>query len=433
MKEQKFISIKESMKLGKGKVAVRGWIHRERGSNKLRFIVLRDSSGLIQCVLEKEKFGKQWDEIDKLKIESSVEIEGTIKEDKRAPTGYEISVDKINVVGLSDSFPINKDLNEELLGDRRHLWIRSQKMTAIMKIRSTVMHAFREYFDNNGFVEFQTPVIIPGGAEEGPTMFELNYYGKKMYLAQTWQLYAEAAMYGLEKIYGIGPTFRAEKSKTSRHLSEFWMAEMEVAWINLDELIDYAEGVVKYIVKKVLDLNKKELEILGRDIKKLNPSLKNKFPRITYDEALKLLKTKKKMKVEWGKDLRTVEEEKLMELYDTPVFVTHYPKEIMAFYKPSDKENPKVARCFDMLGPEGTGELMGGSERDTDIDELKKALKSKGEDLKDYYYYFDVNKYGAIPHAGFGMGPERVIRWICGLENVKDAIGFPRTMTRSSP
>src|SRR3989338_82215 len=428
-----FISISEAMHKGKGHVAVRGWVYRERGSNKMKFLVIRDSSDIIQCVLSRDKFEKQWGDIDKLQVEASVELEGEIKEDKRAPTGYEIQVTRINIVGLSDSFPINKDLNEELLGDRRHLWLRSRKMTAILKIRSTVMQSFRDYFREQGFYEFQSPIIIPGGAEEGPTMFELDYFGKKMYLAQTWQLYAEAAMYGLGKIYGIGPTFRAEKSKTSRHLTEFWMAEMEVAWADLDEILDYAEEMTKYIIRKVLEKNKKELEILERDVKKLEPSLKKKFPRITYSEALKLLKEKKKMKVEWGKDLRTIEEEKIMELYDTPVFVTHYPKEAMAFYKPKDPKNSKVARCFDMLGPEGNGELIGGSERDTNLEELKNALKAKGEKLEDYSYYFDIHSYGAVPHAGFGLGPERLIKWICGLDSVKDTIGFPRTMTRMKP
>lgn len=432
MENKKFLSISEAMKQGKGKVAVRGWIYRERGSNALKFIVLRDSSDIIQCVLKKENFEKQWEDIDKLQVEASLEIEGTIKEDKRAPTGYEIYVEKINIIGASDSFPINKDLNEELLGDRRHLWLRSRKMTAILKIRSTVMQSFRDYFRENGFYEFQSPIIIPGGAEDGPTMFEVDYFGKKMYLCQTWQLYAEAAIYGLEKIYGIGPTFRAEKSKTSRHLTEFWMAEMEVAWANLDNIMDYAEGMTKYIIRKVIEKNKKELEILERDVKKLEPSTKKKFPRITYDEALKELK-QKKINVPWGKDLRTIEEEKLMETYDTPVFVTHYPKEAMAFYKPKDPKNPKTALCFDMLGPEGNGELIGGSQRDTNVEELKKSLKAKGEKLEDYSYYFDIHSYGAVPHAGFGLGPERLIKWICGLDTVKDAIAFPRTMTRMKP
>lgn len=428
-----FILIKEAMKQGKGKVAVRGWIHRERGSNALKFIVLRDSSDIIQCVFEKKDFEKQWNDIDKLQIEASLKVWGTIREDKRAPSGYEIHADKIEIVGESDSFPINKDLNEELLGDRRHLWIRSRKMQAILKIRSTVTGALHEYFRSKKFYEFQSPIIIPGGAEEGPTMFEVNYFDKKMYLAQTWQLYAEAAMYGLEKIYCIAPSFRAEKSKTSRHLTEYWHTEMEVAWADLPELMDYAEEMVKFVVSRVLKDNKEELKILERDVGKLEPVLKKSFPRITYDEVLKVLKDKKKMNVPWGKDLRTVEEEKFMEMHDTPVFVTHYPKEAMAFYKPADPKNKKVALCFDMLGPEGNGELIGGSERDTNIDELKKALKAKGEKLEDYQYYFDIHKYGAVPHGGYGLGTERLIKWICGLDTIKDAIGFPRTMTRYSP
>lgn len=430
---KKFISIAEAMKKGKGEVAVRGWVHRERGSNKFRFLVLRDASGILQCVLKREQFEKEWDAISKLQIESSVALVGDIKPDKRAPSGYELEAREIQIIGLSHEFPINKDLNEELLGDRRHLWLRSQKMSAILKIRSTVIGALHEYFRGQGFYEFQSPVIIPGGAEEGPTMFEVDYFGKKMYLAQTWQLYAESAIYALEKIYCVAPSFRAERSKTSRHLIEYWHTEMEVAWATLDELMHYAEAMTKHVVKRVLETNKAELAILGRDSKKLEPILKKNFPRITYDEALKLLKTKKKMSVVWGKDLRTIEEEKLMELYDTPVFVTHYPKNIMAFYKPRDPEKPQLARCFDMLGPEGNGELIGGSERDTNLEELKASLKKKGEKLEDYSYYFDIHSYGAIPHGGFGLGTERLIKWICGLETIKDAIAFPRTMTRMKP
>jgi asparaginyl-tRNA synthetase len=447
MTEEKFISIEEAMKRasqarsassksqskGNVKVAVRGWVHRERGSNEVKFLVIRDASDIIQCVLKKDKFKKQWNDIDKLQVEASVEIIGEIKEDKRAPTGYEISADKIKIIGLSDSFPINKDLNEELLGDRRHLWLRSRKMNAILKIRSTVTGALHEYFRSKGFYEFQSPIIIPGGAEEGPTMFELDYFGRKMYLSQTWQLYAEAAMYSLEKIYCIAPSFRAEKSKTTRHLTEYWHTEMEVAWADLPELMDYAEEMTKHVIKRVLENNRKELEFLGRDWKKLEPSLKKKFPRVTYDQVLKTLKEKKKMNVPWGKDLRTIEEDKLMEDYDTPVFVTNYPKEIMAFYKPRDPKNPKTALGFDMLGPEENHELIGGSVRDTNIDELKKSLKAKGEKIEDYSYYFDIHSYGAVPHGGYGLGTERLIKWICGLETIKDAIGFPRTMTRWKP
>jgi len=429
----KFISISEAMKKKKGNIAVRGWIYRERGSNKFKFLILRDSTDIIQCVLDKNKFVEQWEEIDKLQIECSVEIFGKIKEEKRAPTNYEIQVDKINIIGLADEFPIQKDLNEELLGDRRHLWLRSQKMTAILKIRSTIFGALHDYFRKKGFYEFQSPLIIPGGAEEGPTLFEVNYFGKKMYLTQTWQLYAEAAIYSLEKVYCIAPSFRAEKSKTSRHLTEYWHTEMEVAWADLETIMDYGEGMIKYAIKKVLEKNKKELKILNRDIEKIKPSLKKRFPRITYTDALDILKKKNKIDVNWGKDLRTIEEEKLMENYDVPVFVTNYPKEEMAFYKPRDKKDSKTARCFDMLAPEANGELIGGSERDINIDELKNSLKAKGEKLEDYSYYFETHSYGAVPHAGYGLGTERLIKWICGLDSIKDSIPFPRTVNRMKP
>lgn len=429
----KFISIQEAMKKGKGEVAVRGWVYRERGSNNLKFIVLRDASNVIQCVLQKEKFKKQWVEIDGITIESSVEIEGKIRKEKRAPSGYEIDADKFELINKAEAFPITKEINEELLLDRRHLWLRSRKMSAILKIRSTIFGAIHEYFRSNGFYEFQSPIIIPGGAEEGPTLFEVKYFDKKAYLTQTWQLYAEAAMFALEKIYTIAPSFRAEKSQTSRHLTEYWHAEMELPWINLDELIDYAENLVKHVLKRVLENNKEELKILNRDVKKLETSLKKPFARISYDEALKLLKKKSNITIPWGKDLRTTEEEKLSELFDTPVFVTRYPKEIMAFYKPRDPKNPRVALCFDLVGTEGHGELIGGSIRDPDIEELKKSLKAKGEKIEDYSYYLDTRRYGSVPHGGFGLGVERVVKWICDLENIKDAIAFPRTPGRFTP
>lgn len=429
-----FITIKEALEKKKGKVALRGWVYREAKLKDKIFLTLRDSSDIIQCIVKKDAVtAKEFQAAEKLLIESSVELEGTIREDKRAPTGYEVEVSKIKVVSYAEPFPITKEINEELLLDRRHLWLRSRKMTAILKIRSTVFGAIHEFFRSRGFYEFQSPIIIPGGAEEGPTLFEIKYYGKKAYLTQTWQLYAEAAMFALEKIYTIAPSFRAEKSKTAKHLTEYWHAEMEVAWIGLDELLDYAEKLIKHIVKRVLENNKKELEILGRDVKKLEPTLKKPFPRITYDQALKMLKEKAKMSVPWGKDLRPIEEQKLMAFFDTPLFVTHYPKEIMAFYKPRDPKNPKVALCFDMLSPEAPVELIGGSVRDTDIEELKKSLKEKGEKIEDYSYYLDTRRYGSVPHAGFGMGVERVVMWICGLATIKDAIAFPRTPDRFTP
>jgi asparaginyl-tRNA synthetase len=429
-----FISIREAIKKGNGKVAVRGWIYRERGSNKMKFIVLRDSSDIIQCVLERQNFEGQWSEIDKLKVESSVEIHGEIKEDKRAPTGYEISADEINIVQIAEDFPINKDLNEELLGDRRHLWLRSRKMTSILKIRSTVFGAIHEYFKSNGFYEYQSPIFQAVQAEGGATLFNVDYFGKKgVFLAQTWQLYAEPAIFALEKIYTIAPCFRAEESKTSRHLTEFWMNEMEVAWADFKDIQDYGEGLLKHIVKKVLEENKEELKILERDIKKLEPTVKKKFVRITYDEALKLLSTKFKLKIPWGKDLRTIEEDKLSTLYDTPVIVTNYPKEVKAFYMKETEGNPKVVNGCDFIAPEGYGEIIGGSEREADPDKIKKRLIEMGEKPEQYSFYLDTRKYGSVPHGGFGMGVERVISWICGLTTIKDAIPFPRTMSRVSP
>lgn len=431
-----FISIADAIKQGKGKVAIRGWIYRERGSNELKFLVVRDNTEIIQCVLKRDKFKSQWNDIDKLQIEASVEIEGTLKEDKRAPTGFEIEADKIKIIGLSENFPINKDINEELLGDRRHLWLRSRKMISIMKIRDTVLSAMRDHWRQKGFYEYHSPILTGMQAEGGSTLFKVDYFGKPMFLSQTWQLHAEPAIFALEKIFTIQPAFRAEKSKTSRHITELWMAEMEVAWGDFDYIQDDAEELIKYIVSRVLKERKKELEILGRDPKKLEATVKKKFPRITYDEALKLLKEKKKINIQWGKDLRTIEEDKLSELYDTPILVRQYPKIVKAFYM-KEAENTKKGKetvlGFDMIAPEGYGELVGGSQREEDFEKIKKRLKEQGENLEKYEFYFDTRRYGSVPHGGYGMGVERVISWICGLETIKDAIAFPRTMTRYSP
>ena len=438
--EEKFISIKEAMKKGTGEVAIRGWVYRFRGSNKIKFLVLRDSTDIVQCVLKQEDFSEeQWEEIDKLKVESSVELVGEIKPDERAPTGYEVSVKKAEIIHIAEDFPINKDLNEDLLGDRRHLWLRSRKMTAMLKIRSTVFGAIHEYFRSHGFYEFQSPELLGAAGESGSSVFEVKYFDKKMYLAQTWQLHAETAIFALEKIYTIAPSFRAEKSNTSRHLTEYWHAEMEVAWVKFKELQQYAEGLMKHIVKSVLEKNKEELEILERDTKTLEATSSKDFPRITYTEAIKLLKEKFDFDIPWGKDLRTIEEDRLSELYDTPVIVTDYPKSVKAFYmkeSPETLDKPeeeKTVQGFDVIGPEGYGELFGASQREEDIEVIKENLIREGEDLDNYEFYFDSRRYGSIPHGGFGMGVERVISWICGFDTIKDAIPFPRTMRRMKP
>ncbi|MBU2612190.1 MAG: asparagine--tRNA ligase, partial [Nanoarchaeota archaeon] len=333
-------------------------------------------------------------------------------------------------------FPINKDLNEELLGDRRHLWLRSRKMISILKIRSTVLEAIRNHWHKKGFYEYHSPIILNLAGEGGSTLFNIDYFGKPAYLSQTWQLHAEPAVFALEKIFTIQPAFRAEKSKTSRHLAELWMAEMEEAWCRFEDLQNDVEGLIKDIVVKVLKENAEDLKVLGRDMKKLEPTVKKKFPRITYTEALKLLKDKKKITIKWGKDLRTIEEDKLSELFETPIIVREYPKEVKAFYMKEPEKHPKEGKVvlgFDVIAPEGYGEIVGGSQREEDINKIKENLIRDGEDLSKYEFYFDTRRYGSIPHGGYGMGVERVISWICGLDTIKDAIAFPRTMTRLSP
>lgn len=432
--EPTYISIQQALNQAKGEVAIRGWVYRERGSNKLKFIVLRDSTNIIQCVLDRTNFEKVWDEIDHIQIEASLEIHGTLHEDKRAPTGYEIQVTDYKLVGKSENYPIAKDQSVEFLADNRHLWLRSRKMTAILKIRSTIFSAIDEYFKREGFYEYHSPIFQAVQCEGGSTLFKVDYFGKKdVFLAQTWQLYAEPAIFALEKIYTISPSFRAEKSKTSRHLTEYWHAEMEVAWSTFKDIQDYGEKLIKHVVKKVLENNKADLEILGRDIKKLEPTVNKPFTRITYTEALKLLKDKCNMEVEWGKDLRTIEEDKLSSLFDTPIICTHYPKIVKAFYMIEDPKDPRTVQGCDFIAPEGYGEIIGGSQREHDIEKIKERLVEQGEECTNYNFYLDTRKYGSVPHGGFGLGVERLVSWICGLDNIKDAIPFPRTMERYKP
>jgi asparaginyl-tRNA synthetase len=429
-----FISIKEAMQKGSGEVSIRGWVYRERTSNKFGFIVLRDATDIVQCIIEKDKVSEKiWADMEKILIESSCEIHGTIHPEKRAPTGFEIAVSEMSVVSFAEPFPINKDQGTEFLLDERHLWIRSRYMTSILKIRSTVFQAIREYFCSKGFYEYQSPIFTDVQCEGGSTLFQVDYFGHPVYLTQSWQLYAEAGIFSLEKIFTIAPSFRAERSKTSRHLTEYWHAEMEVAWCGFDGMIEYGEGLIKHVVKSVLERNREELKILKRDPAKLKPAIEKPFKRITYDEALSLLKQKCKLEIPWGKDLRTIEEDKLTSLFDAPVIVTRYPKMIKAFYMREDPENPDVVLGSDFLLPEGHGEVIGGSEREPDLEKIKERLKAQGEKLENYEFYLDTRRYGSVPHSGFGLGVERLVSWICGLENIKDAIAFPRTMLRWTP
>lgn len=428
------ISIKQAMEQGKGKVELHGWVHRERGSSKIKFIVLRDSTNIIQCVIEKAKVGEEkFSEIDKIQVEYSMEIFGEIKKDDRAPSGYEVSVDDFNIIGPSNEFPIQKDQSKEFLADNRHLWLRSRKMTSVLKIRSTVFGAIHEYFRSQGFYEYHSPIFMSSQCEGGSTLFTVDYFGKPLYLAQTWQLHAEAGIFALEKIYTISPSFRAEKSKTSRHLTEYWHAEMEFAWANFEKIQDHGEALIKYITSQVLEKNEADLKILERDLKTLNAVATKPFVRMTYTDALKVLKDKCKMEVEWGKDLRTNEEDELSKLYDVFIIVTDYPKKVKAFYMKETPGNPDTVQGCDFIAPEGYGEIIGGSQREEDLEKIEARLKEEGEDLSNYEFYLDTRRYGSVPHGGFGMGTERVIAWLCGLDSIKDAIAFPRTMLRFVP
>jgi len=409
---------------------IKGWVYRIRKMKDKVFIVVRDSYGIIQTVFDANS--PHFNDADKLKTECSLIVKGKLTEESKAPGGYELQGTSLEIVHIGEDFLIQKDYSKEFLADVRHLWLRSRKMTAIMKIRHTILQSFREYYSNQGYFEFSPPILQPTQSEGGATLFEVKYYEDKLYLTQSAQLYSESYIMGLEKIFLISPCFRAEKSKTSRHLSEFWMAEMEAAWMDLDGLQDDIEGLIKYIVKNVVEKNMEELKILERDISKLTPIIEKPFKRMTYTEVLDLLK-KEGIETSWGKDLRTVEEEKLSDHFDVPVLVTRYPKDIMAFYKPKDPKDSKVALCLDVIAPEHYGEIFGGSQRDLDIKEMSDLLEKDGEDPKNYGWYFDSRKYGAIPHSGHGMGVERVVAWICGLDNIKDAIPFPRTMERFKP
>jgi asparaginyl-tRNA synthetase len=394
---------------------------------------LRDESDIIQCVVPKSKNPEIFEKAEKLTIESSVKVSGELKEDVRAPTGFEVSVSEMKIIQIADPFPITEHQSPELLYDNRHLWIRSRKLNAVLKIRHTVVGAIHNFFRSRGYYEFDAPIFQPSQSEGGATLFEVKYFEDIMYLSQTWQLYAEAGIFSLGKIYNMGPTFRAEKSKTSRHLAEFWMAEMEAAWMTLDGATEVAKDEIRFIVQEVLKHNKKELEILERDIKLLEHYEKAEYPTIKYAEALEILNNEYQMNVPWGKDLRTKEEEKIAEHFKVPVVVTHYPTEIMGFYKPPSEENPKEALCFDMLAPEGYCEIIGGSERSLLVEDMKKRLEAEGEDPEIYSWYFALRSYGSVPHSGYGLGVERVVQWICGLDNIKDAIPFPRTMLRKAP
>jgi len=410
------------------KVNIRGWVYRKRESKDTIFLIIRDASGVIQCTIKRKS--KTWKDAEKVTIESSVMLQGTVKEDKRAPGSYEISIDRLEIVGLSEVFPIAKDQSEKFLRDVRHLWLRSRKMNTIMKIRSEVLAFVNEFFKKKGFIEVSPPMFISSAVEGGATLFGLKYFDDSMYLTQSAQLHLEVLIYSLEKVYCVAPSFRAEKSRTIRHLTEFWHVESEEAFTTIDDLMRLEEQLVSYVCRSTAKKCRKELEALGLDPKELL-KIKEPFPKITYNEAIERLH-KRGFKIQWGEDFGFNEERALAEDLAGPLFVYAYPKKIKAFYVKAYPDKPELVMSADLIVPR-IGELTTGGARVDDKNELIQNLKAFDLRPEDYEWYVDLRRYGTVPHTGFGMGVERLLAWMLNLESVIDTIPFPRTTRRSYP
>jgi asparaginyl-tRNA synthetase len=415
-------------------VRLRGWLHNRRSSGKIHFLTLRDGTGFIQCVMSKKQVGDDvFTRADHLAQESAVIVDGTVRADSRAPGGYEVDVQNLEVVSEAKDFPITpKEHGVDYLLDRRHLWIRSQRQAAILRVRHEVINAVRDFFNSRGFILADTPIFTPAACEGTTTLFPVQYFeDATAYLTQSGQLYNEANAMALGRVYAFGPTFRAEKSKTRRHLTEFWMVEPEMAYATLDDVMDLAEGLIVSVVGRVLDTRKRELQTLERDTSKLE-RVQSPFPRISYDDAVEMLK-KKGLPFEWGGDFGSPDETAISEEFDRPICVHRYPSKVKAFYMKPDPDRPEVALGVDVLAPEGYGEIIGGGERISDYDLLLERLKEHHLPQEAFEWYLDLRRYGTVPHGGFGMGIERCVSWICGLEHLREAIPYPRMLYRLYP
>jgi len=415
-------------------VTIKGWLHNRRSSGKIHFLILRDGTGFIQAVMSKAAVGDElFKAADHLSQETSVIVTGTARADKRAPSGYEIDVKHLEIVGESHDYPITpKEHGVDYLLDRRHLWIRSERQQAILRVRHEVIDAVRDFFNSRGFILTDSPIFTPAACEGTTTLFPVEYFeDQKAYLTQSGQLYVEATAMALGKVYSFGPTFRAEKSKTRRHLTEFWMVEPEVAYANLDDVMSLAEDLIVSVVARVLDKRRRELTVLERDLTKLE-SVQKPFPRLSYDDAVKLLQTKG-LPIQWGGDFGGPDETTLSEQNDRPVMVHRYPAAVKAFYMKPDPERPELALGVDVLAPEGYGEIIGGGERLADLDLLLQRIKEHDLPQESFEWYLDLRRYGTVPHGGFGMGIERVVSWICKLEHVRETIPYPRMLYRLYP
>lgn len=414
-------------------VEIRGWVFNKRSSGKVRFLLIRDGTGLIQgTIFSSKKDDPFFKKFNTLTQESSLIVRGRVKEDKRAPGGFELTIKDVEILQVADEYPITpKAHSTPFLMEHRHLWLRSQKQHAILQIRTELIKAIRDFFDDRGFRLMDTPILTPSACEGTTTLFETDYFDQKAFLSQSGQLYNEATAMAFGKVYCFGPTFRAEKSKTRKHLIEFWMVEPEVAFATLEDITELGEDLVVYIMERILEQNKKELEVLERDTKPLE-RIKKPFPRLTYDEAQKML-TKKGSKMEWGDDFGAPEEALLSEIFDLPVCITHFPAKIKAFYMQPDEKRPELALGVDMLASEGYGEIIGGGQRIHDLDLLEKKIKEFKLPREDYKWYLDLRKYGSVPHSGFGLGIERMLAWICKIKHIRETIPFPRLLYKIYP
>lgn len=425
-------------KLDGAHVVLKGWLHHIRSSGGILFLQLRDGTGVIQCTLKKDKVdAAEFERLSATSIESTIEISGEVKKDPRAPRGYEIQVEKVRVpFPAEEGFPIAAEKSRRLHGpdfllDHRHLWLRSQKMQAIMRVRGRLIDEARRWLIDHGYLEVQVPILVTAAVEGGSTLFSVKYFDEKAYLTQSWQLYAEAMISSVGKIFTLAPSFRAEKSRTRRHLTEYWHLEVEAPWMELDGLMRLEEELVTHMCQQVREKMPEELKSIGRDPEEL-AKVKPPFPRITYDEAVELI-GKSRPGFKWGTDIAYEEEKVLTEHFALPFFVSHFPKSVKAFYHMPDPKNPKVTLSTDLLAPEGYGEITGGGQRIHDLKQLLSRIKEEGLSAEDYKWYVDLRRYGTVPHSGFGMGVERTLAWICKLEHIRDAIAFPRLINRIYP
>jgi asparaginyl-tRNA synthetase len=431
-------------------VTLRGWLYNKRSSGKLHFLELRDGTGIVQCVMGKKDVPPEvFEAADRVTQETSVEITGVVKAHPKQAGVFELAATGFRVVApTAGEYPISpKEHGTDFLMDHRHLWLRSKRQHAIMRVRHTIIQAIRDYFDDGGFTLIDAPIFTPNACEGTSTLFETDYHGDKAYLTQSGQLYMEAAAAAFGKAYCFGPTFRAEKSKTRRHLAEFWMVEPEVAYMDLDGDMELAEGLLCFIVERVLDKRRPELAILERDVSKLE-SVKKPFPRLPYDEAVNILNEARAQKrasgatqedgspildFPWGEDFGGEDETIISSRFDRPVMVHRYPAAVKAFYMKRDPADPRLALCVDVLAPEGYGEIIGGGQREDDLGVLERAIEEHKLPKSAFEWYLDLRRYGSFPHAGFGLGVERSVSWICGLTHVRETIPFPRMLNRLSP